>query len=92
MPRHVLPENYQISLTPDIEHKTFAGQETIDIDVLSPTEKIILNAAELKITGASAVNKQGHKLDAGLSYDDEKEFAIFTFKETLSPGQMAINL
>ncbi len=87
LPRTALPENYQISLTPDIEHKTFAGQETIDLDVLSPTEKIILNAAELKISAGFATNKQGHKFDAGISYDDEKEFAIFTFKETLQPGK-----
>jgi puromycin-sensitive aminopeptidase len=91
LPRNVLPDNYSISLSPDLEKKTFTGKEQIDIAVSEPTDKIVINAAELKIPAIYVTNSKGDKLEAKVSYDDEKEFAIFTFDKPLSVGQWQLH-
>ena len=86
LPRNVLPDNYRISLTPNLESKTFIGEVEIDIRVFTPTDKIILNADELKITDAHVLSEKGTQSKATVSLDSEKEFAILTFAKKLSTG------
>ncbi|MDQ2989998.1 MAG: M1 family peptidase, partial [Pseudomonadota bacterium] len=47
LPRSVRPTHYDVALTPDAAHATFAGKVTIALDVLAPTDTITLNAADL---------------------------------------------
>ncbi len=51
LPPHVRPTKYRITLAPDLSLFTFAGDETIDLEVAQPTSEIVLNAAE--ISGAA---------------------------------------
>ncbi len=37
LPDLATPEHYQITVAPDLERETFAGEETIEIRVLKPT-------------------------------------------------------
>ncbi len=48
LPAGVHPEHYSLSLTPDLKAATFAGEETIDVTLDSPSKTITLNAAEIK--------------------------------------------
>jgi aminopeptidase N len=48
LPSGVHPEHYTLTLTPDIQAETFAGEETIDIVLDAPSRSITLNAAEIK--------------------------------------------
>ncbi len=86
LPRNVVPDNYRISLTPNLEKKTFTGDVEIDIRILEPTDKIILNAADLKITEAFVVNTSDVESKASISLNAEKEFAILSFTKKLSRG------
>ena len=47
LPAEVRPVKYHISLSPNLTTFTFAGEETIEIEVQQPTSQIVLNAAEL---------------------------------------------
>jgi len=87
LPKTVIPINYALSLEPDLESKTFNGEEEIEIDVFEPVNHIILNAKELEISQAYVKNSADSKLDASISFDTEKQFAIFTFKEALQKGK-----
>ena len=53
LPRDVVPVLYDISVRPDAAAMTFAGEETVSVDVVKPTRTIVLNAADLKITRAT---------------------------------------
>ena len=44
LPSNVMPSNYTIRLSPDLEKETFSGDETIDISVLEETNLIVLNS------------------------------------------------
>src|ERR1035438_4996126 len=43
----VVPQNYQLKFAPDLAKDSFAGEETIDVQVLHPATSIVLNAAEI---------------------------------------------
>ncbi|UIJ47070.1 M1 family metallopeptidase [Sphingomonas cannabina] len=53
LPRTVMPLAYDIRVEPNAPAMTFAGTETVDIDVKEATNTIVLNAAELDVTKAS---------------------------------------
>jgi len=53
LPQTVAPVLYDITVRPDAKTMTFAGEETVDIDVRQATRTIVLNAAELTVTRAT---------------------------------------
>ncbi len=57
LPKEVRPEQYAIRIVPNLEKLTFAGLETIQLDVQKPVTKLVLNALEMEVTSAS-VDKQ----------------------------------
>ena len=49
LPTNVRPINYTLKLRPDLTQFTFAGEETIEIEVLESTSAIQLNSIEINI-------------------------------------------
>jgi puromycin-sensitive aminopeptidase len=92
LPTTVRPDRYQLRLTPDLTTFTFAGEETVAIQVLEPTTEIILNAAELQIHSVAAVAQHGQTTTGAVTLDEINERAIFTFSDTLSPGPYQLQL
>jgi len=68
LPKTVVPEEYAIRIAPDLGKFTFAGSETIKLNVRQPVRELVLNAAEIEIASASldgkAVPQSAIKLDA----------------------------
>ena len=52
LPKQVVPEDYSIRIVPDIEKRTFAGSETVKLNVREPAKQLVLNALEIKINKA----------------------------------------
>lgn len=92
LPMTVRPDRYQIRLTPDLTAFTFAGEETVAIQILAPTTEIVLNAAELHIHSAAVVIQNGRMMTGAVALDEINERAILTFPETLSPGPYQLRL
>src|SRR5215470_8595715 len=92
LPATVRPERYQIRLTPNLTAFTFAGEETIAVQVLEPTTEIILNAAELQIHSVAVAAQNGQRATGAVTLDEINERAIVTFPETLSPGPYQLQL
>ena len=53
LPQTVAPVLYDITVRPDAKAMTFAGEETVDVDVRQATATVVLNAAELTVTRAT---------------------------------------
>ena len=53
LPVNVLPNRYQIWLQPNLTEFSFAGEETIEVEVLEPTSQIQLNSVEIDIQSAT---------------------------------------
>lgn len=79
LPDTVRPEHYSLHLTPDLQAATFAGTESIDVEMLSPSTTITLNAAEIRFVSVKAADET-----AVVTTDDAKEQATFTFRHPLS--------
>ena len=88
LPREVVPRRYELRLEPDLEAFTFAGAVALDVEVLEPVGEIVLNAAELEISGGDL---DGLAL-TGVDYDDEHERAVLRLGEPVSVGPARLNL
>ena len=88
LPRGVVPRRYELRLEPDLEGFAFGGTVGVDVEVREATDEIVLNAAELEITGGDL---DGVAL-AGVEYDGEHERAVLGLGETARPGTSRLNL
>ena len=92
LPTTVVPERYEIKLTPDLSAATFAGEEKVSIQVIEPVRQIVVNAAELEFQAVS-IRAPGGKLARGnVTLDSENEQATFNFPEILNPGRWELQI
>ncbi|HLK31527.1 MAG TPA: M1 family metallopeptidase [Terriglobales bacterium] len=91
LPRTVLPENYQLTWTPNFQTDKFDGEETIRVQVAQPTSTIPLNAAEITF-GKTTVSQNGATQTAQVSTDPKAETATLTLPQPLAAGPAAIHI
>lgn len=59
LPTDVIPVNYALELTPDLQNFSFDGKVRITVDVQKVTKQVKLNAAELTIERAQFRKRDG---------------------------------
>ena len=92
LPTNVKPSKYRMTLQPDLGTFTFSGEQTIDVDILVPTARIFLNAAELEI-GEVVLRRNGSSVAASsVSLDEDSETATLDFGQTLAQGPAQIDM
>ena len=80
VPANVQPSKYRITLEPDFDTFTFAGSETIQVEILSPTTSITLNSIEIAIESCSITLSDGTEMAARSTLlNEEDETARFQF-------------
>jgi puromycin-sensitive aminopeptidase len=92
LPRTVVPSRYDLRLEPDLVTHTFAGEETVAVDVTEATGEVFLNTAELAITEVSAENAAGDRLPGVATTDEEAERSRLAFERPLAPGAWRLRL
>jgi puromycin-sensitive aminopeptidase len=92
LPRTVEPERYELTLTPDLDAASFAGEAKIRIQVNEPITEIVLNAVELDIHSAELVGGTGQPLNGQVTLDDSEERAIIGLDGTAAPGPWLLHL
>jgi aminopeptidase N len=91
LPRTVLPENYQLTLSPNFQIDKFDGDETITVRVAQPTSAITLNAAEITF-GETTVTQNGSAQSAQVATDPKAETATITVPRALAAGPATIHI
>ncbi len=92
LPSNVTPLNYDLSLTPDLEKFTFAGKETIKIQINKPTKSIVINAIDLKISSAE-LTLRGKKIKAAkITLDEKAERATLDFGTSVPADNASLTL
>ena len=87
LPRTAIPHHYSIIITPHAARLNFEGDVTIDLDVIKPTNDLVLNAADLKLLSATLRSAGGGApLQARIGLDPKNETATLAFTRTLRPG------
>ncbi|HEY8526811.1 MAG TPA: M1 family metallopeptidase [Acidimicrobiales bacterium] len=93
LPRTVRPRRYDLTLEPDLDAATFSGEETIAVEVVEPTDAIVLNAAEIEIDDAVVdAGAASGALGVSVELDEETERLTLRLDETLAPGQAEVRL
>ena len=92
LPENVKPSRYRLTLQPDLQTFTFQGTQTVDIEVVNPTARIVLNAAELEISDV-VLRRNGATVPASsVTVDGDTETAILDFGKVLSQGPAQLEM
>ena len=91
LPRNVVPRRYQLRLEPDLATATFAGSETIKVDVVEAVDRFVLNAADLDLTSVS-VRVGGETLSAEVELDEKQQRATLRFPRTIDSGEAELDI
>jgi aminopeptidase N len=90
LPKEVVPTDYSIRIVPDIDKLTFAGTETVKLNVRSRVRQLVLNALELQIDAASI---DGKELSASaIKADTKSELLTLALPSELSTGEHTLTL
>ena len=93
LPTNARPTAYRLTLTPDLQNFTFSGSVDIDVEVAEPTGRILLNAAELQISAATATVASGQSIAAtGIILDEKRERASLVFPNSIPAGQATLSI
>jgi puromycin-sensitive aminopeptidase len=92
LPRVVVPERYDLTLTPDLEEFTFEGRESVAVRIREPVDEILLNAVELEVHSALLANAQGDERLGNVSLDTDNERARIALDRTAQPGDWTLEL
>ena len=91
LPAGVVPEHYQLTLTPNLQDATFSGEEIIDVRLLKPTTTITLSAAEIKFLSTS-VESHGANEKAKVTVDEDREQATIIAPRALAAGTVRLRI
>ena len=92
LPRHVIPNRYEIRLEPDLDNALFHGQETVTVTVVQTTTAIVVNAVDLSVGQAYLENDRKERLDASIELDETLQRCRFTFAQAVTPGQWRLTV
>jgi aminopeptidase N len=89
LPKTVVPVHYAIDLKLNLDSRTIAGSELVEIDVRKPTARIVLNADNIAISAATVGNGAQR---AAIALDDDAEIATLTFPRPLPAGRHQLRI
>ncbi len=91
LPQIAVPESYQLRLAPDFSDNTFAGEETIQVQVLKPTTEIVLHAKDINFQSVR-IASAGISQEATITLVPESQMARFTTAASINPGPATIHI
>jgi puromycin-sensitive aminopeptidase len=91
LPRTVIPSRYELTLEPDLDAATFAGFESVAIEVREAVDEVVVNAVELEIEEAWLEGPAGARIDAAVTLDEEREQARLALGTTAQPGSWTMH-
>jgi puromycin-sensitive aminopeptidase len=92
LPRTVVPRRYDLVLEPDPEAVTFAGSETVTVEVKEPVDEIVLNADGLELGPARLEGPGGTLEITEIRLDHETERAYLSLPSTAGAGEWRLFL
>ena len=87
----VVPRHYQLFLDPNLEAKTFSGEETIDVQIKESSKDIAINSLDLDVSFAEIISN-GKAQRAVVSYDKAMELVKLHVGDSPAAGDAQIHL
>ncbi len=89
LPSTVRPERYDIRITPDAQALSFKGAETVTLRVARPTDRIVLNSADIAF---GQVTLSGRAETPKVELDPARQTAAFVFAKPIAPGRYRLSI
>ncbi|MGO9803489.1 MAG: M1 family aminopeptidase [Steroidobacteraceae bacterium] len=87
LPKNVVPLDYRIGVTPDLEARTIAGSESVTLRMTAATDSIVFNSLNEKL---SDVRLDGTPASAVVS-DDEQQLTTVTLAQPSAAGEHTLS-
>jgi aminopeptidase N len=84
LPKTVVPVHYAIDLKPNLATLADSGSEVVDIRVLTPTDRLVLNAVDIAIRSASLEGEAGQV--ASVTPQPKAQTVTLAFPHALAVG------
>ena len=84
LPKTVVPAHYAIDLKPDLTTLAVSGSEVVDIKVLQPTDRLVLNALDMVLRSASLDGEAGQV--AAITSQPKAQTVTLSFPHPLAAG------
>lgn len=91
LPKDVVPRVYVIHLEPNCDKLETAGSESVEIQVLKATDRIVINSADTGISHATLSGSSGSE-ELTPQFDSQAETVTFQTKAALQPGSYQLSL
>lgn len=92
LPRNVRPTHYNIEVVPHADKLAFDGKVSIRVEVLEPTNRIVLNAVDMTFASAKLDPENGKVQTPTITTDANAQTATFTFREPLAAGAYLLSM
>jgi aminopeptidase N len=92
LPRTAVPRHYRIEVTPDAAHLRFSGRVAIDVDVVQPTDTLVLNAKDMTFESVSISAGKAAPRSGTATVDPKTETVTLAFGTTLAPGRYRLDI
>ena len=89
LPDNVVPRHYDLAITPHAENMVFTGNVDITIDVIRPTQTLVLNSADLSI---DKVSVDGAAIASRALLDTHRQTASFQLAAPLTAGTHTLSM
>ena len=87
LPPGVVPRRYDLTISPDLDASTFDGRVVISVEILEPTDQIVLHAKDLTIE-AAAVDGSA----ATVEHRPDVDQLVLSPGRTLGPGTALVEI
>ena len=92
LPRGAAPRHYAIEVTPDAANLKFGGKATIDLDVAQAMPVLVLNAADLTISGVTLTPAKGKAVKGTARIDAAAQTVALDFGKPVVPGSYKLDI
>ncbi|MGZ6241105.1 MAG: M1 family metallopeptidase [Candidatus Binataceae bacterium] len=90
LPKNVVPTHYAIDLKPDLITRAVPGSEIVDIKVLAPTDRLVLNALDMVVQSASLEGEPGQV--ATVTSQPRMQTVTLAFPHALAAGLHKVSI
>jgi len=91
LPKDIIPRVYFIHLEPNTDSLVTAGSESIEVEVIKPTDRIVVNAVDTEFSQARLSDSHGSE-ELTPQIDSKAETVTFQTRSLLQPGAYQLSL